>query len=502
MLFKNTRKPRKPKRKQRKPRRSPSIERLDDRRLMAADVFVARTGALVINADHHHDEIVVDSVMRQISLPSRLGSASRSFSYPMLRVTSLDETGDESVSFFSAFTVKSLEIDGGGGDDRIDVRASLPSYIQGGSGDDRIYGGPLDDIIEGESGNDRLYGRDGDDKLSGSFGNDRLYGHDGDDELNGGGNHDWLYGGDDDDVLRGGSGNDRLRGNYGHDRLLGEFGDDDLEGSNGNDVLIGGLGADDLDSGSGRDRFLVMEGQGDLIRDFHSNNDAQLFFADSIWDASVPLASNIGWVTAKAKDWSMADVEKVDESLQTLFEVTGNNKLLKKADGGSIKFVRYGEIFDGSGEENTSVLGWNGGGEIVILDNAIDGSQIQETVIHEVGHYFDEQGENPFINEYREAAGWVDLAPWDSTAGMTIARDKGWHGWFGGGWHYPTNRQDEFARNYGRMNPLEDWATAFTAKVLSDAGHDYMSESAEDVQDRMGDGVRFEILDDFFASLS
>jgi hypothetical protein len=78
---------------------------------------------------------------------------------------------------------------------------------------------------------------------------------------------------------------------------------------------------------------------------------------------------------------------------------------------------------------------------------------------------------------------------------MTQANDSGW-----GSWYYSTARADEFARNYGKMNPLEDFATSFTAKIMTDAGLDYFGQDAADVQDRMS--ARFDVLDDFFASIS
>ncbi|MBL8793457.1 MAG: hypothetical protein JNM56_06115 [Planctomycetia bacterium] len=91
---------------------------------------------------------------------------------------------------FAASQVKSIVVDGQGGDDfiQIDEAITKPTYLFGGAGKDTIRGGGGADRIFGGPGNDRLYGRGGNDQLLGGAGND------------------WLDGGAGNDLAHGGSG--------------------------------------------------------------------------------------------------------------------------------------------------------------------------------------------------------------------------------------------------------------------------------------------------------
>ncbi len=502
--------------------RSFGAEMLEARDLMAADIALSN-GILSIQGDNNSETITVRTApfVQKASFSAALTPVQSFGSVPLLQlqVTVVDNSANTTTSeYFSPWLVNELVIDTGNGTNTVNVQVAIPATITGGGGIDRIYGGSADDIIfgggnrdyldgrggedsvYGQSGNDYLFGGSHADLLDGGPGIDRLYGQNGDDELIGGTSTDYLYGGNHDDILRGGSSRDYLYGQNGDDQLVGDSGNDVLNGGNDDDALIGGIGADSMISGSGRDRFLVTQGDGDTVAD-KSTLDAKINFINTTSDQDVLLGSNIGEVTAEADSWTSAEIETIDESFQLLFDATGNNELLKKHDGTELQFIRYGDIEDSDGDENTSVLGWNGGDEIVVINNAFESGWIAETVIHEIAHNFDEQHENSFVDDFRDAGTWQHLAFWQSKSGYTAAEDDNWGG-FWSGWYYETSSTDEFARTYGQMNPLEDFATAFTAKILSDSGNDYFSESAEDVQDRMGGGDRFEVLDDFFASLS
>lgn len=512
-----------PKRQQRnnsKAKRPLSMETLGDRRLLAADISL-NAGILEIDADGHNDDITVENYSAPFITNAGKGSFLGGLSFTSVsllqyKVTVHDmTTGGIQTEYFNPLDVDRIDISGGAGNDVIDVLVDRPAIIDGGIGWDWIYGGPQDDILYGGSSVDRMYGRggsdqmfgqggsdymyggNGDDRLEGSSGMDRLYGQNGNDVLLGGSSTDYLYGGNHDDELRGGTSRDYLRGQSGNDRLIGDSGNDDLEGSTGNDVLIGGTGSDDMHSGTGLDRFLVTVGEGDDVED-KSSADARINFINTTSDIEVVLGSNFGETTAEADSWSTAEIEEVDESLQLLFDTTGNNHFLKKSDGSDLRLVRYGDIFDSNGNEQTTVLGWNGGTDIVMINNAFERGRVMETVVHEVGHNFDEQHENQFIDEFQDASGWEYIPFWGSTAGMTVAEDDSYSNWYGG-WYFETSRADEFARDYGQMNLKEDFATSFTAKILTDAGLNYFNEAASSVQSRMT--ARFDVLDDFFASV-
>lgn len=82
--------------------------------------------------------------------------------------------------------LEGLQIEGGSGDDRIELAADV---LYGW----RIYGGGGKDTIDGGSGSDELHGEGGDDTLRGNGGVDALYGGSGVDILAGGADIDFLY---------------------------------------------------------------------------------------------------------------------------------------------------------------------------------------------------------------------------------------------------------------------------------------------------------------------
>ncbi len=158
-----------------------------------------------------------------------------------------------------------IYVDGGPGDDWIEVRVKGTATLIGGAGNDTIigvdmatsppgymeaYGGDGDDFIYGiANGRNLLHGDAGDDFIQGGFNShDTLYGGAGNDTLSAGNYYDflsrqniystvgvWMDGGPGDDALYGGQGNDTI---YGGD------GDDWIAGGRGNNRLYGGVGLD------------------------------------------------------------------------------------------------------------------------------------------------------------------------------------------------------------------------------------------------------------------
>ncbi|WP_165440609.1 calcium-binding protein [Rubripirellula amarantea] len=441
---------------------------------MAADIDLF-LGTLSVRGDAASDQIIIREIApaaTNVSLSSRQFQLWGSIE---VSVTNRSTQASE-VTQFSRFMVRSIFVDAGGGSDVINNQTNLRSTLRGGSGTDYIYGGSSADMIFGDGSRDYLYGRNGDDIIEGGSGSDFIYG----------GNHA--------DILRGGSGTDYLYGNGGNDRLVGGSHFDILQGGSGHDSLISGNGNDLMYTNSGRDRVLRTVGSSSTVMDL-SSDDVQIDFINPTADEQFRLGSNIGSVTAEASTWDDDTVEKIDDALQMMFDATNNNALLQKANGDRVNFARYGELTEADGDINTNVLGWNGDGNIVIIDNAIDRGRINETVIHELAHNFDEQDENIFVNVFRAAGSWTTRFRWQSTAGLTQADDDRWSNWY-----FNSGEEDAFAREYGTMNPLEDFATSVTAKILSDNGMDYFGESPDSVQTRMQE--RFDVLDDFFAYLA
>jgi hypothetical protein len=423
---------------------------------------------------------------------------------------------------------------GYGGNDRLNGGFDT-DYVYGGFGNDTIDGSYGNDYLYGDAGNDTMFGSfgadymrggSGDDYISGSFDNDRLYGDDGndtltgsfgDDSLYGGNGNDKLYGSYGDDVLRGDAGNDLLYGDADNDTLYGGSGNDTLRGGSGNDGLFGGNGYDTLRGESGADRLVVWDA---LFTDmaYHQVLDAEpadavVHFKDRWSSTNESLGSNIGWVRAYGDTWSAAEIEKVDVAFANLMDQTGNTRLLETSTGGSMTFERVGTVrnetrnADGSftlGSVNTSVGGWNTGTSIIFTDNRMLSStdEIHRVVYHELAHNWDEASENAFADQFRAVAGWFRF-PWFNiqSYGYEQAVDGNWSDW----WFVNRDSNlDGFARSYGKMNPLEDFATSFAAYMMSQTGRSYNNDTIRETPAQLESRLdaRFDVLDDFFASLA
>jgi Ca2+-binding RTX toxin-like protein len=197
---------------------------------------------------------VFDPVAAELSIDSDAADA--------IEVT-VDDSGEVAVNGSStgvlAADVKLLDVEGGPGDNLIDVSAvSVADFaelvdvsVSGGDGSDHLIGSEFDDHIDGGAGDDSLEGGGGNDDLRGRSGNDVINGGSGDDVVNGGSGDDHLDGGLDNDRLLGGRGDDILTGNAGDDILKGHGGRDRLEERADVDFDLD----DDLLIGNGRDEM-------------------------------------------------------------------------------------------------------------------------------------------------------------------------------------------------------------------------------------------------------
>jgi hypothetical protein len=114
-------------------------------------------------------------------------------------------------------------------------------------------------------------------------------------------------------------------------------------------------------------------------------------------------------------------------------------------------------------------------GNIAFTDDAFElgNDFVRQTTFHEIGHNFDEQHENlrigrtGLINVFRRSSGWDFLSSKEEiTAGQTVSLD--------GQWAHDSDAR--FMRDYGRTNPLEDYATTFAAYFM---GSDYNFSPAD-----------------------
>ena len=167
--------------------------------------------------------------------------------------------GDDFITVTAASNGLTLPlIDGGAGNDTIQILGTSADQVFGGDGDDRILTNAGNDIIDAGAGNDTVDGGANTDTASYASaasgvtvslalataqdtvgaGTDTLSAIE---NLTGSGFDDVLTGDGANNLLTGGSGNDTLDGGAGNDSLL---------GGASNDTLIGGLGNDALDGGA------------------------------------------------------------------------------------------------------------------------------------------------------------------------------------------------------------------------------------------------------------
>ncbi len=136
--------------------------------------------------------------------------------------------GNDSINLNLTGSAITYELEGGAGDDFIEVSDGGGGTIRGGVGNDTLTGGSGDDIIWGEEGNDTIDGGGGSDILFGDFGRvlqniadpdplitSRITDDDG---------NDTISGGEGDDIIIGAGGDDTLNGNAGNDVIIGDGG--------------------------------------------------------------------------------------------------------------------------------------------------------------------------------------------------------------------------------------------------------------------------------------
>jgi Ca2+-binding RTX toxin-like protein len=255
----------------------------DDDEIFFDGVPTAFTGSLTIDGGTGNDQIEVRG--GQTTALTLNGAAGDD--------TLLGGLGAETINGGSGNDI----LFGGSGNDRINAGAGH-DLVQGNTGDDTLVGNDGDDSIMGGAGRDVLTGGAGNDTLSGQGGNDTLLGHDGDDILNGGRGRDALSGGAGNDRLRGGTQNDLLTGGLGNDVIQGNFGHDTLAGDDGDDSLSGGMGSDKLDGGAGTNHLFGQQAVDSLFGASALREELQL----NPQNAASPLAAGLDILIADDLD--------------------------------------------------------------------------------------------------------------------------------------------------------------------------------------------------------
>ncbi len=134
------------------------------------------------------------------------------------------QVNGKSASSVSASAVTSINVQGGSGNELIDLNSGAvkgyqpitpPATVHLGKGNDTVYGG---------AGKETLLGGSGNDVLKATTGNT---------------------------LIQAGSGKDLLVGGSGTNTLIGGSGDDTIIGGSGNDTIVGGSGSDTVEDGDG-----------------------------------------------------------------------------------------------------------------------------------------------------------------------------------------------------------------------------------------------------------
>lgn len=382
-------------------------------------------------------------------------------------ITVNDLTANRTWNFKGAWFER-IEFLGGNGNDSFSVSSSggydfIPIKALGGAGNDTLRGGLGNDDLRGGPGNDTISGRGGDDLLMGEEDNDTLAGDDGNDRLYGGGGTDKLNGGAGCDGLIGGVGNkDELTGGPGADRFVTLS----KEGTVKEKVFVRNRKyyKSEWHRWKGKPSYepvyKTISKPGNLPED--KVNDGKFGSSVAPLDADVIVhlrnparADGTGGETYKPAKWSDADLLPLDEAFALMARATNNNRLLVQSNGSDPVYVRYGGIQSGAG----NYAGWNrNSGESINLNNSSFNSHdgAVQTVLHETAHNWDEQESNSRINAFRDLSGWRTSA----ASGYVQSNDKQWY--------HRSNA--EFYRDYGRSNPLEDYATTFEAYFLLSSG--------------------------------
>jgi hypothetical protein len=150
---------------------------------------------------------------------------------------------------------------------------------------------------------------------------------------------------------------------------------------------------------------------------------------------------------------------------------TGGNALLKLIPGhgcipGQVCFekpLNFHRNIESS--EGRAFVADNNNGQINVYHGAFefggthDPAWLLQVILHEIGHNWDD--ENPRWNDFLALSGWRNTRPF-STAGYveTTEYDQTW-------WRLEGAA---FARDYGAVHPVEDFATAFAAYFTDYAG--------------------------------
>jgi Raf kinase inhibitor-like YbhB/YbcL family protein len=333
-------------------------------------------------------------------------------------------------------------------------------------------------------------------------------------------------------VFRGEAGNDSFTNdtNIASD-AYGGAGDDTLRGGGGNDGLFGGTGTDQLYGRGGADRFLRMSGTNPVMD--KTDEDAVLVFR----------SGRAGTDGAAPKNWDPAEIERLDAAFAVLHRETGNTRLLKRHDGTEITVYRAGAGVMGTnfnnGEINIGDNGLRGNYETTVANvyheiahnwddenpnwvrfmalsgwtqtppsnpgtqlnrdanmvitvrgytfrpdaqggyGADEGGTATLTKAQGVGYELKEPNGDRTVYNTEGVLTQYSVGPAENRLRYTRSREyDGKGGWVLSSWWYRTDAQ--FASDYARSSPMEDFAESFAAYFLQREGKNWQDYRPSD----------------------
>jgi hypothetical protein len=149
-----------------------------------ADGGAVRDDVVTIIATEADDVVTstADTITVNGSVPVTIGNNGAGFAEVQL----LALGGDDHITLSLGLPGVRKFVDGGAGNDFIDMSGTVDAIIFGGDGDDYIIGSPTADFIDGGRGNDIIFGGGGNDVIYGGEGNDIIIGGTGADQMFGG----------------------------------------------------------------------------------------------------------------------------------------------------------------------------------------------------------------------------------------------------------------------------------------------------------------------------
>ncbi|MEL6896030.1 MAG: tandem-95 repeat protein, partial [Planctomycetota bacterium] len=245
-----------------------------DGELTASDTF-----SVTVNAENNGDDdpvrlvdgvLIIDGDQDDASLKDVLKIRLAEDDPSQLEVQVTFGSLDTQTTRFALADVQSIQINAGGGDDKVLVAHDIAISVN----------------VDGGHGNDLIKTGSGDDNIVDMFGDNKIISRAGADTINTGDGRDWVDSGSGNDLVRTGAGRDVIYAGQGADIIVAGAEKDLMFGGDGRDFLIGG---DHRDIGFGGD------GQDILIGGWtaHDNDDDALRAILAEWDSDRSLIQRV-----------------------------------------------------------------------------------------------------------------------------------------------------------------------------------------------------------------